>query len=166
MTAAKAERQVVVFSLHGEHYGLPITAVREIIRYVAPSATAAARGAIRGMISLRGRTLPIVDISSRLGQQLELGSKTRILVLEVSGGALGLIVDNVDGILPIPEEQIEPLPVASSDEGLGEEVAAVGDRLIVLIDPERVFGEILPGKAKPAPARRRRTTSPRPRASS
>ena len=98
MTAAKGERQLVVFSLHGEHYGLPITTVREIIRYVAPSATAAARGIIQGMISLRGRTLPIVDLSSRLGQSLEVGSQTRILVLEVASGALGLVVDNVDGI--------------------------------------------------------------------
>jgi purine-binding chemotaxis protein CheW len=138
--------------------------VREIIRYVTPSATAAARGAIQGMISLRGRTLPIVDLSSRLGHQLEVGTKTRILVLEVSGGALGLIVDNVDGILPIPAEQIQPLPVETAGGGLGDEVAAVGDRLIVLIDPERALGDLLP--RPPAPPRRRKTTSARPRASS
>ncbi len=143
MTAAKSERLVVVFSLHGEHYGLPITDVREIIRYVQPGATAAARGAVRGMINLRGRTLPIVDLSSRLGHQLEVDARTRILVVEVPGGALGLIVDNVDGILPIPTAQIEPLPFATADDGLGEEVAAVGDRLILLIDPERAFGDLL-----------------------
>jgi purine-binding chemotaxis protein CheW len=167
LTAADAERQVVVFSLHGERYGLPIATVREIIRYVAPSATAAARGAIRGMISLRGRTLPIVDLSSRLGQQLDVGIKTRILVVEVSGGALGLIVDDVDGILPIPAEQIEPLPVATADDGLGGEVATVGDKLIVLIDPERAFGDLLARKPTPTPApARRRRASTRPRASS
>ena len=164
MTAAKGERQLVVFSLHGEHYGLPITTVREIIRYVAPSATAAARGIIQGMISLRGRTLPIVDLSSRLGQSLEVGSQTRILVLEVASGALGLVVDNVEGILPIAADQIQPLPVTGADNGLGDEVAAVGDKLIVLIDPERAFGDVLP--RKPAPPRRRKTSSARPRSSS
>jgi len=164
MTAAKGERQLVVFSLHDEHYGLPITTVREIIRYVAPSATAAARGIIQGMISLRGRTLPIVDLSSRLGQSLEVGSQTRILVLEVASGALGLVVDNVDGILPIAADQIQPLPVTGADNGLGDEVAAVGDKLIVLIDPELAFGDVLPRKA--APARRRKTSSARPRSSS
>ncbi|HET6867103.1 MAG TPA: chemotaxis protein CheW [Solirubrobacteraceae bacterium] len=166
MATAEAERQVVVFSLAGEYYGLPITAVREIIRYVEPSATATARGAIRGMIVLRGRTLPIADLSSRLGQELELGIRTRILVLEVAGGALGLIVDGVDGILPIPADRIEPLPVATGDDGLGHEVAAVGERLIVLIDPERAFGDLLPRKPARAPARRRKTTPARPRASS
>jgi purine-binding chemotaxis protein CheW len=164
MTAAEGERQVVVFSLHGERYGLPITTVREIIRYVAPSATAAARGVIQGLISLRGRTLPIVDLSSRLGQRLEVGSRTRILVLEVPGGTVGLIVDDVHGILPIPSDRIEPLPVSSAEDGLGDEVAAVDDRLIVLIDPERAFGDLLP--RKPEPARRRRSSAARPRASS
>ena len=164
MTAAEGERQLVVFSLHGEHYGLPITTVREIIRYVAPSATAAARGVIQGMISLRGRTLPIVDLSSRLGQSLEVGRQTRILVLEIASGPLGLVVDTVDGILPVPEGQIQALPVTAADNGLGDEVAAVGDKLIVLIDPERAFGDVLP--RKPAPTRRRRTSSARPRTSS
>jgi purine-binding chemotaxis protein CheW len=164
MTAAEVERQLVVFSLHREYYGLPIEAVREIIRYVPPSATATARGVIQGMISLRGRTLPIVDLSSRLGQQMEVGSQTRILVVEVSGGALGLVVDTVDGILPIPAEQIEPVPAAVAGSGLGEEVAAVGDRLIVLIDAERAFGDLLPKRQ--APARRRKTTTARRRASS
>ncbi len=146
MAAAETERQVVVFSLRGEYYGLPIIAVREIIRYVAPTATATARGAIQGMIILRGRTLPVADLSSRLGQELEVGAKTRILVLEVAGGALGLIVDSVDGILPIPADRIEPLPAATGGEGLGDEVAAVGDRLIVLIDPDRAFADLLPRK--------------------
>ncbi len=164
MTAAEGERQLVVFSLHGEHYGLPITTVREIIRYVKPSATAAARGVMRGMISLRGRTLPIVDLSSRLGQSLEVGTKTRILVVEITAGALGLVVDTVDGILPVPAEQIQAVPFTSDDDAVGDEVAAVGDKLIVLIDPERAFGEVLP--RKPAPARRRRTSSAGPRTSS
>jgi purine-binding chemotaxis protein CheW len=164
MTAVEGERQLVLFSLRGEYYGLPIAVVREIIRYVAPSATAATRGIIQGMISLRGQTLPIVDLSSRLGQPVEVGSKTRILIVEAPGGALGLVVDTVDGILPIPAEQIQELPVSPDDDALGDEVAAVGDRLIVLVDPDRAFGEVFP--RKPAPARRRRTSSARPRASS
>jgi purine-binding chemotaxis protein CheW len=164
MTAAEGERQLVVFSLHGEHYGLPITTVREIIRYVSPSATAAARGVVLGMISLRGRTLPIVDLSSRLGHSLEVGSRTRILVLEIAAGALGLVVDTVDGILPVPADQIQALPVSSADNPLADEIAAVSDKLIVLIDAERAFGEVLP--KKPAPARRRRTSTARPRTSS
>jgi len=69
MTATEPERQLVVFSLHGESYALPIASVREIIRYVEPGATAVATGVIQGMISLRGRTLPVIDLSSRPAQR-------------------------------------------------------------------------------------------------
>ena len=163
MTSVQAEDQRIVFSLQGEHYALPITAVQEIIRYTPPGATAAATGLIRGMINLRGRVLPVVDLSPGLGGELEVGSATRILVIEVSNGALGLIVDAVEGIERIAPERIEPLPAAANRE-LGDQIAAIGDRLIVLIDPERALGALLP--ARKPPARRRRPSSARPRASS
>jgi purine-binding chemotaxis protein CheW len=129
--------QVVVFSLLGEQYAVPIAAVVEIIRYAPPGATATARGLIRGMINLRGRILPIVDLSPVLGGELEIGGGTRILVMEVSNVALGVIVDAVDRIQVVSTDQIEPLPAAASRE-LGTQIAAVGDRLIVLLDPERI----------------------------
>ena len=83
MPAAEPERHVVVFSLHGEQYGVPVGAVKEIVRYVQPGATAAATGLVVGMISLRGQVLPIVDLSSRLGKTLDVNAGTRILVLEL-----------------------------------------------------------------------------------
>jgi len=157
MTATDLERQLVVFSLHGEHYALPITSVREIIRYIPPQATATASGVIQGMINLRGRTLPVVDLSSRLDHApVESDRRTRILVIEVAGGAVGLIVGAVDGIIPVPTERIEPLP-AAADTGLGDEIAAVGERLIVLIDAERALGGLLPTpRARRARSRRAR----------
>jgi len=160
MTAAEVERQVVVFSLHGEQYALPITSVREIIRYTAPTATAAASGPIQGMISLRGRVLPVVDLSSRLGRPIEVGSRTRILVVELSNGSLGLIVDTVDGVIAIPTAQIEPLPVAVGTNGLGEQIAAVGERLIMLIDAEQALGDVLAPRAAKPPAPAARAVKP------
>ena len=77
-----------------------------------------------------------------MDKHLEVGEKTRILVLELANGSLGLIVDSVQGVISIPEAQIEPLPVAGND--LGEQIAAVDERLIMLIDPERALGSALP----------------------
>ena len=71
MSPGEAERQVVVFSVLGEHFALPITSVREIVRYTPPGATATASGLIRGMLSLRDRLIPIVDLSPALGGQIE-----------------------------------------------------------------------------------------------
>jgi len=143
MSASELERQLVVFSMHGEHYALPITSVREIIRYTAPKATGAANGLVQGMIVLRGHVLPVVDLSSRMGQMLEINNATRILVVEVAAGAVGLIVDTVDEVMLVPADQIEPIPVC--DGALGEHIAKVEDSLITLVDAERALGYTLAG---------------------
>jgi purine-binding chemotaxis protein CheW len=143
ISASELERQLVVFSMHGEHYALAITSVREIIRYTTPKATGAANGLIQGMIVLRGHVLPVVDLSSTIGQTLEINNATRILVVEVAAGAVGLIVDTVEEVLLVPADQIEPIPV--TDGALGDQLAKVEDRLITLVDPERALGDALAG---------------------
>jgi purine-binding chemotaxis protein CheW len=168
---SEPERQLVVFSLHGERYGLPIACVREIIRYTPPRVTATARGLIQGMISLRGRVLPVLDLSSRLGRTLEVSGATRILVIEVSTGVVALIVDTVDGVMQVATHRIEDIPGALSDDALGHQIAAIGDQLIMLIDPDRALGSALPAapageppaaaaEAAPPRARPPRTSPP------
>ena len=159
-------RQLVMFSLHGEQYALPIKAVREIIRYTKPTATAAATGMVQGMIALRGRVVPVVDLSSTLGRAPEITAQTMILVMELERGELGLIVDNVDGVVDVRAEQIARVPVPVIHKGLGEEIATVEDRLVTLIEPEQALGATLgspkprrraaakPADAKPAPTAR------------
>jgi len=154
MAAPEPERHLVVFSLHGEHYALAVGSVREIIRYRPPSVTAAASGLFQGMINLRGAVLPIVDLSSRLERQLEVSRATRIMVIELRRGPLGLIVDRVEGVRRVAAEQIERLPAGIAADGLGKEIAVVEERLITLIDAERALGGALPARAP----RRRRTT--------
>jgi purine-binding chemotaxis protein CheW len=156
MSPAEAERQMVVFALLGEHFALPITSVREIIRYTPPGATATASGVIRGMLSLRDRLIPIVDLSPVLGGQIEVGAGSRILILEASAGALGVIVDSVGGIVQIPADRIAPLPVAAKRE-LAEQIASIDGRLVVLLDPERVA---LAAGLKPPARRPRRRADP------
>ena len=140
---AEPERQLIVFSLHGERYGLPIACVREIIRYTPPRVTATARGLIQGMINLRGRVLPVLDLSSRLGRTLEVSGSTRILVIEVSTGVVALIVDAVEGVMEVAAHRIADIPGAVSDDALGHEIAAIGDQLIMLIDPDRALGSAI-----------------------
>jgi purine-binding chemotaxis protein CheW len=168
---AASERQLIVFSLHGERYGLPIACVREIIRYTPPRVTATARGLIQGMINLRGQVLPVLDLSSRLGRALEVSGATRILIIDLSNGVAGLIVDSVDGVMRVAEDRIDDIPGAVSDDAFGQQIAAVDDQLIMLVDPERALGGALPGREKagqgaaaadpsPPPGRPPRTPSP------
>jgi purine-binding chemotaxis protein CheW len=142
---AESGRQLIEFSLQGEHYGLPIASVREIIRYTPPRVTATARGLVRGMINLRGLVLPVLDLSERLGGALSITEATRILVIDVAEGVLGLIVDGVDGVTHVPGDRITSIPAAGGDDALGDEIAAIDDRLIMLVDPGRALGHVLRG---------------------
>jgi purine-binding chemotaxis protein CheW len=168
------QRQLIVFSLHGEHYGLPIASVREIIRYTPPRVTATARGLIQGLINLRGQVLPVLDLSIRLGRVLEVSDTTRILVIDLANGLLGLIVDAVEGVEQVAADRIEPIPGAGGDDALGDEIVAIEDRLVMLIEPDRALGRVLPGRPadtdvaapphQPAPHRAPRPSAPRPSA--
>lgn len=158
---ADAERHLVVFALHGEQYGVPIATVREIVQYRPPTATAAATGLIRGLISLRGEVLPVVDLSSRLGREPHTGDGAQIVVLALAEGSLGLIVDHVEGVRRVPADRISPSPVPGTESGFGDEIAAIDDVLVLLLDPQQVLGGIL---RRPAPPPKEPRTAAKPRA--
>ena len=162
-----SERQLVVFTLHGDQFAVPIETVREIVRYTRPAASAAASGLIRGMISLRGAVVPVADLSDRLGHGPHTGEDAQIVVLELRDGPLGLIVDHVKGVQRVPRARINPTPVPGAEQGFGDEIAAIDDELVLLLDPERVLGSLLrrpasraPRTTKPAAARTPRAAKP------
>ena len=70
MPDASNPRQLVVFTLGTEHYALPIQQVHEIIRYSEPRSVASRADWVRGVISLRGRIVPVYDLAARLGASL------------------------------------------------------------------------------------------------
>jgi purine-binding chemotaxis protein CheW len=127
--------------MHSEHYALPILAVREIIRHQNPRTIGAVSHLMQGVINLRGRVLPVCDLSGELGQVREITSDSRILVIDAAGAVIGLVVDSVDEVLMVDAGQIEALPV--SEAGLGSEIAKVDDRLIILLDADRALAGVV-----------------------
>ena len=156
-----AVRQLVVFILHGDRFAVPIETVREIVRYTPPAASAAASGLIRGMINLRGVVVPVADLSDRLGHGRHTGEDAQIVVLELRDGPLGLIVDHVKGVHRVPSAQINPTPVPGAEQGFGDEIAAIDDELVLLLDPERVLGSLLRRPAARAPRGAAKPAAPR-----
>ena len=136
-------QQLVVFSMHDEQYALPIAGIREIIRYRRSRSVGARGSVVQGVINLRGQVIPICDLSSRLGEVLAIREDSRILIIDTSDGVIGLTVDTVDEVMLVTGHQIEDLP--GSDNGLGNRVAKVGDRLIILLDAERNLTGLLAG---------------------
>jgi purine-binding chemotaxis protein CheW len=130
--------QLVVFSLGAEEYALPIGAVHEIIRYTEPRSVASSVGWIRGVISLRGKIVPVYDLAARLSTGGAQGDDQKIVIVETSTDKAGVIVDDVQEVLTIDAEQLEAVP--SADGGCIEAIAKVEDRLIVLLNAAGLFG--------------------------
>jgi purine-binding chemotaxis protein CheW len=130
-------RQLVVFTLGTEHYALPIQQVHEIIRYSEPRSVASRADWVRGVISLRGRIVPVYDLAARLGVPSELSEQTKIVIVEAGNETAGVIVDGVEEVLTVQDEQIQEAPGA--DSTLIDSIAKIGNRLVVLLKPGAIF---------------------------
>ena len=126
-------RQIVVFSLSGEEYALPIESVSEIIRHAAPRTVASDSPGVTGVIGLRGKIVPIVDVAGRLGLPSTSTEPAdgKVIILDAAGGQLGIVVDEVDEVLTVPTEQLEAVPAAGSAV---EAIAKLDGRLVMLLD--------------------------------
>jgi len=139
MPDATNPRQLVVFTLGTEHYALGIQQVHEIIRYSEPRSVASRADWVRGVISLRGRIVPVYDLAARLGVPSDLSEQSKIVIVEVGSETAGVIVDGVEEVLTVEDEQMQDAPGA--DTTLIDSIAKVGNRLVVLLKASAIFTE-------------------------
>src|SRR4051794_41229935 len=104
--------QLVVFSLGEEEYALPIEQVQEIIRFAEPRAVASDAPWIRGVISLRGKIVPVCDLAARLGLAAERAENAKIVIVETVGATAGVIVDDVEEVLTVDASHLDAVPAA------------------------------------------------------
>ena len=129
--------QIVGFRVGRETYGVPITAVHEIVRVPDITAVPDAPDYLEGVINLRGQLIPIIDLRTRFSMERSEHTKsTRIIVTEIGSKRVGIVVDSVSEVLNIPIEQVEGAPDMIA--GVGTEyiqgVGKVNERLIILLD--------------------------------
>ena len=139
---ALADRQLVVFTLGDETYGVDIATVREIIRMQAITAVPGTAHFVEGVINLRGMVIPVVDLRKRFRlNEAEHGKETRIVVLNSEGQEIGVIVDSVAEVLRVSSDAIEPpssmITTTDSEYLLG--IVKLPDRLVILLDTERLL---------------------------
>jgi purine-binding chemotaxis protein CheW len=139
MSEEAITRQLVVFSLGDEEYALPIADVHEIIRYTEPRSVASSVDWVRGVISLRGKIVPVYDLASRLGcAGGEDVAEQKIVIVEAAAQLAGVVVDDVAEVITVDSDQLERVP--SADEAAIDAIVKLDDRLIVLLSPAGLFG--------------------------
>jgi purine-binding chemotaxis protein CheW len=138
------ERQVALFELGGETYGIDIGAVHEIIRMQSITRVPKAPFFVEGVINLRGKVIPVIDMGKRFG--LEKSDRTknnRIVVVDITGTTIGIIVDAVTEVLRIPNAAVEPASgiVSSGDTDFLQGIAKLGERMVILLDLGKVLSK-------------------------
>ncbi len=136
--------QLVTFRLQDEEFGIDIKRVHEINRIIDVTKIPNAPSYIEGIINLRGKIIPVVNLRSKLGfDQAEYDKMTRIMVVEIEGKVLGFIVDSVSEVLRIEDPKIEAPPsiTGANDAGYIKGVINLADRILILLDLDTLFGE-------------------------
>lgn len=144
--APEAMEHLATFNLDREEYGVEVRLVQEIRRVGEITLVPRAPEFIRGVINLRGRILPVVDLKRKLGLgEVEIGKASRIVVVRLKERLLGLLVDGASQVLKVPLSRIEPPPDEVMDRG-GDAIRGVAKleaRLVILLDLPKVLAQEL-----------------------
>src|ERR1043166_2359999 len=142
LEVTEREEQLVAFCLANEIYGVDISVIHEIIRLHEITQIPRTSPDIEGVVNLRGKIVPILDLRKRLGlPSTERNGATRIMVVEVKECTVGMVVDSVIGVLKMPESRIEPPSPLVSDletdyiRGVGK----MEDSLVILLNIQKVL---------------------------
>ncbi|MDR1857722.1 MAG: chemotaxis protein CheW [Desulfovibrio sp.] len=136
--------QLVTFSIGEEEFGVDILKVQEIIRTMDITKVPRAPAFVEGVINLRGKVIPIVDLRRRFGMDPRVHDKhTRIIVIEIHTLVVGFVVDAVSEVLRIPASTVEPPPpvVAGLESDYINGVGKLADRLLILLDLDRLLSK-------------------------
>ncbi|WP_243438895.1 chemotaxis protein CheW [Fundidesulfovibrio soli] len=140
--------QYLTFTLGEEVFALDIASVREVLEYTAITKVPRTPEYIRGVINLRGRAVPVVDVRLKFGMaSTQRTVNTCIIIVEVDLGGettvLGALSDSVKEVMDIEPENIEPAPRIGTSikadfiKGIGKH----GEDFIILLDIDKVFSE-------------------------
>lgn len=137
--------QLVSFNIGEEEFGVDILKVQEINRMLNVTQVPNSPSYVDGVINLRGKVIPVIDLRSRFGMPRIAHTKnTRIVVVELVGKTVGFVVDAVSEVLRIPKSITEPPPqtvMQNMKTDYITSVAKLEDRLLILLDLEKILSD-------------------------
>jgi purine-binding chemotaxis protein CheW len=144
---ARREGKYLTFTLAEEEFGIGILKVREIIGMMAFTPIPRTPGFVKGVINLRGRVIPVIDLRLKFGMDSQAyDERTCIVVVQVQGlegvSSIGIVVDAVNEVTNVKEEEVESTPSfgVSLDTAYILGLAKSGDNVRILLDIDRVLG--------------------------
>ena len=137
------EKQYIGFRLSDREFAVDILSVQEIIRNIPLTDVPQSDGFIAGIINLRGRVIPVMDLKSKLCLPAGGDSNGNVMVVNADGEVAGMQVDEITGVIPIPDDSIEPVENIYDNMSVTDVtgVARLEDRLILLPDLPRILGK-------------------------
>jgi purine-binding chemotaxis protein CheW len=153
ITSDADQLQLVTFEVGEEEFAIDILQVQEINRMMELTRVPQSPPEVEGVINLRGRIIPVIDLRKTFN--LEDGARdehSRIVVVEVKGRIIGFLVDRVHEVLRIDAGIVEPPPsmISSVDSDYISGVGKLNDRLLILLNLDKLFGADLLGAAEEA----------------
>lgn len=137
--------KVIVFQLGDKEYALPVEQVQGIEKMMHITRVPSTAHYVKGVINLRGVVTPIIDLRDRFDVTTTVSSEnTRIIIISEEDMEVGFIVDAANDVMDIQKETIEPQPevVGSLEEEFISGVANIGNRLLILLNLEKVLSTL------------------------
>ena len=104
------EIQLVVFRVAGGEFAFNIFQVERVLRYQPPEPLPSAPAFLEGVLPYGDGVVPVIDLRKRTGVAAEVGGETRVVVVELEHGRVGVVVDAVREVLRVPAERVAPPP--------------------------------------------------------
>jgi purine-binding chemotaxis protein CheW len=143
LSAEMDEKQLVIFKLAGEQYGIDIAQVQEITKMAQITAVPRSPKFVQGVVNLRGDVIPVIDMRKRFEVETrEYTDRTRIIVSEINNKKIGLIVDEVMEVLRVSARKFEEVPGIVNDEhgqGYMDGIVNTDNRMIMALNLENVL---------------------------
>ena len=136
------ELQLVIFKLGNESFGVEIATVESIIKMQTITRLPQAPSFVEGIINLRGKILPVVDLRKRLNIDLtEITKDSRMVVVALAGSTVAMVVDQVNEVLRINDDIVEAPPAISQsvESRFIEGIAKINEDLVILLNLSKVL---------------------------
>ena len=138
--AASGDVQLLTFKLDEQEYALSIAHVVQVVRMVAVTHAPKAPEFVEGMINLRGKVIPVINIRRRCGlPDKPFDLNTQLLIARTTGRMLALMVDTVSEVLTVPAANVVPPDQIGPELAHLSAVGKLDDRLILVLDPRTLL---------------------------